>query len=74
MRVAQVEALDQRFQEAKARIRLVKMRADEAGLDQVRSFEDVVQLLLPHTAYKSYPENWLLQKRWDRLTKWQVPP
>ncbi len=27
-------------------------------------------LLLPHTAYKSYPESFLTGKRWDRLTKW----
>jgi hypothetical protein len=26
--------------------------------------------LLPHTAYKSYPESFLAEKRWDRLTKW----
>ena len=36
----------------------------------MRSLEEVVKLLLPHTAYKSYPESWLAQKRWDRLSKW----
>jgi hypothetical protein len=49
---------------------LVGHRAREAGITEVRSHEDVVKLLLPHTAYKSYPENWLLAKRWDRLSKW----
>jgi hypothetical protein len=29
-----------------------------------------VPLLLPHTAYKSYPESFLVNERWDRLTKW----
>jgi hypothetical protein len=29
-----------------------------------------VPLLLPHTAYKSYPESFLTEKKWDRLTKW----
>ncbi len=67
---AQLAAMDQRFQEAKGRIRLVRLRSEEGGLDAIRSLDDVVQLLLPHTAYKSYPENWLLQKRWDRLTTW----
>ena len=26
--------------------------------------------MLPHTAYKSYPESFLIEKKWDRLTKW----
>ncbi|MFT3968400.1 MAG: hypothetical protein QM690_21230, partial [Sphingobium sp.] len=37
---------------------------------EVRSPEDMVRLMLPHTAYKSYPENWLREERWDRLSKW----
>lgn len=70
LQAAQLAALNERFQEAKDRIKLVGLRAEEAGLTEVRGFEDIVQLLLPHTAYKSYPENWLLEGRWDRLTKW----
>jgi hypothetical protein len=45
-------------------------RAREAGVTEVARLEDAVKLLLPHTAYKSYPESWLAQKRWDRLSKW----
>ena len=30
----------------------------------------MVRLLFPHTAYKSYPENWLVEERWERLDKW----
>jgi hypothetical protein len=26
--------------------------------------------LLPHTAYKSYPESFLSGRKWDKLTKW----
>ena len=29
-----------------------------------------MQLLFPHTAYKSYPESFLTDERWDRLAKW----
>jgi hypothetical protein len=35
-----------------------------------RDLADVVPLLLPHTAYKSYPESFLIEQKWDRLTKW----
>ena len=62
--------MNERFQERKEAIKLVGHRAREAGLTEVRSHEDVVQLLLPHTAYKSYPESYLMAEKWDRLSKW----
>ena len=70
LRDAQIGAMNERFQERKGRIKLVAHRAKEAGITEVRSREEAVKLLLPHTTYKSYPENWLAQKRWDRLSKW----
>ena len=70
LRNAQITAMNERFQECKGQIKLVGHRAKEAGIAELRSLEEVVKLLLPHTAYKSYPENWLAQKRWDRLSKW----
>ena len=27
-------------------------------------------LLFPHSVYKSYPESFLIEERWDRLGKW----
>lgn len=70
LRDMQIAALNERFQEAGDRIKLVRHRADEAGIREIRSLEDVVPLLLPHTAYKSYPESFLTDQRWDRLTRW----
>lgn len=70
LRAVQIEAINERFQQRKDQIKLVAHRAREAGIEEVRSLEDVVKLLLPHTAYKSYPENWLAQQRWDKLAKW----
>ena len=70
LRDAQVEAMNERFQERKDAIKLVRHRAEEAGIDEIRSREDAVALLLPHTAYKSYPESFLMDERWDRLGKW----
>jgi hypothetical protein len=70
LRETQIAAINERFQERKGQIKLVAHRATEAGINEVRSLENVVKLLLPHTAYKSYPENFLAQKRWDRLSKW----
>jgi hypothetical protein len=70
VRDAQIAALDEMLQSRIDKIKLVKHRADEAGISEIRSLEDVVPLLLPHTAYKSYPESFLTEKKWDRLTKW----
>ncbi|CAN7596105.1 hypothetical protein LJR219_004483 [Phenylobacterium sp. LjRoot219] len=70
LRAAQVEALNERFQERKDNIKLLAHRAKEAGASEIRSIQDAVPLLFPHTAYKSYPEGWLMEEKWDRLTKW----
>lgn len=70
VREAQVAAINERFQERVDKIKLLRLRADEAGITEVKSLEDVIPLLLPHTAYKSYPESFLVDKKWDRLAKW----
>jgi hypothetical protein len=70
IRDLQVAAMNERLQEQGLRIKIVALRAKDAEVSEIRSLEDVVPLLLPHTAYKSYPESFLTEKKWDRLTKW----
>ena len=70
LRDAQVAAMDERFQARRHEIKLLGHRAREAGVDAVHELADVVPLLFPHTAYKSYPEGWLMEARWDLLAKW----
>ena len=65
-----VAALDEAFQGRKDRIKLLAHRAEEAGIERIEALADMVPLLFPHTAYKSYPESFLSEGRWDRLTKW----
>lgn len=65
-----VAALDEAFQDRRHRIRLLAHRAGEAGIDRIARLADMVPLLFPHTAYKSYPESFLTERRWDRLSKW----
>lgn len=81
IRELQIAAIDERFQARKDLIKLLAHRAKQAEITAVRSYEDVVPLLFPHTAYKSYPENYLMDEKWDRLGKWldtvstyRVPP
>ena len=70
VRDIQVAALNERLEEQVGRIKLLKLRAQDADIERIDRLEDVVPLLLPHTAYKSYPESFLTEKKWDRLTKW----
>ena len=70
LRETQLAALDERFQERKGRIKLLGHRAREAGVTEIRRREDMVPLLFPHTVYKSYPESFLVEERWDRLGTW----
>jgi hypothetical protein len=70
VQAAQAEAMNERFQERRGVIKLLGCRAEDTGLSEVRRHEDMAGLLFPHTAYKSYPETWLIEKRWDRLAKW----
>jgi len=70
LRATQIEAMNERFQGRKNAIKLLGHRAKEAGVAEVRTAEDIVPLLFPHTTYKSYPENWLREEKWERLGKW----
>ena len=67
---SQLAAINERFQDRVGKIKLLGNRAEEGGVSQVGSLHDVVPLLFAHTAYKSYPESWLLDGKWDRLGKW----
>src|SRR3546814_2819691 len=63
LRDTQIEAMNERFQARKDAIKLLGHRAGEAKIDTIRSHAEAVPLLLPHTAYKSYPESWLMDER-----------
>lgn len=70
VRDLQLAELNVRLRDRGERIKLVGLRARDANIEEIGKLEDVVPLLLPHTAYKSYPESVLTERRWDRLTKW----
>src|ERR1700748_2766687 len=66
----QLAGINERFQDRVGRIKLLQNRAETGGIAEVRQMADVVPLLFAHTAYKSYPEGWLSEQKWDRLGKW----
>ena len=65
-----IEAIEQRFQECRGRIRILDQLAEKAGITKISSLDDVVPLLFAHTAYKSYPESFIDRGQWDRINVW----
>lgn len=66
----QLTGLRTRFHELYGRIAILRKLADEQGIQDIKSFNDMAPLLLPHSVYKSYPLSIIEQGRFDRLTKW----
>ena len=66
----QLEAINERFKDRVEKIKLLQNRAETGAITEIRRMADIVPLLFAHTAYKSYPEGWLMEERWDRLGRW----
>jgi hypothetical protein len=63
----QLKATEERFKERVEQIKLLQNRAEIGKISEIRTLVDVVPLLFAHTAYKSYPESWLFEQKWDRM-------
>jgi hypothetical protein len=66
----QLAAIQERLDQRRKQIRVLDQRATDRGVDRVRNLDDVVSLIFSDATYKSYPESFLDQKRWDRMTAW----
>jgi len=66
----QLAAVQERLDQRRRQIRVLDQRATDRGIDTVKSLDDAVSLLFSDATYKSYPESFLDQRRWDRLTAW----
>jgi hypothetical protein len=66
----QIAAANDSFERLRGVIPLLESRADEAGIEEIASLDDVVPLLFSHTVYKSYPQSFVTKGRWDRLLAW----
>jgi hypothetical protein len=66
----QLQAINERFKDRIDKIKLLQNRAESGGITEIRRMADIVPLLFAHTAYKSYPEGWLVEQKWDRMGRW----
>ena len=67
---ARLRAADELFQERREQIPLLAKRAEDAGVTRIEDFDDLVPLLFPHTAYKSYPQSLYDKGNWSRMLQW----
>lgn len=58
------------FRQRREQIPLLGRRADDAGIGAINTLDDLVPLLFAHTVYKSYPQAFVEQGRWDRMLQW----
>jgi hypothetical protein len=70
LRELQLEALRERFAEKRRQIRILDRRAREAGVEEIRTLQDVVPLLFAHSNYKSYPEVFVDKGQWAHMNLW----
>ena len=63
-------AASERLQQQRARIPVLGRLADERGIEEIRTFADLVPLLFAHSNYKSYPDAFLTKGRWDLMNRW----
>ncbi|MFN2538298.1 MAG: hypothetical protein ABR549_09125 [Mycobacteriales bacterium] len=65
-----IDLVDARFQQRRQQVPVLAQRAEAEGITSLRSLEELVPLLFPHTTYKSYPEALVSQGRWAQLNRW----
>ena len=70
IRALQLEALRYRFDSLHGKVQLLSRLAERNGVDAVDGFAAASRLLYPSNVYKSYPFDWLVDNRFDRLTRW----
>lgn len=63
-------AAQEAFERLRDEIGLLRQRAEDADVRSISTVDDLVPLLFTHTAYKSYPQSFIRDARWDRMLAW----
>jgi hypothetical protein len=66
----QLAAANERLSQRRRQIKVLDQRAADRGVHRIDRWEDIVPLLFSDATYKSYPQAFIDQKRWDRMTRW----
>jgi hypothetical protein len=63
-------AANERLALQRKQIPVLSKLADDLGISEIRSLEDLVPLLFAHSNYKSYPDTFMSKGRWDLMNRW----
>src|SRR5688572_19485088 len=66
----QLAGARKRFHQLREGVSMLARLADEQGITEINTLEDLGPLLIPHSAMKSYPMTFLEKGQFDRLTRW----
>lgn len=66
----QLDALRTRFAAMRDAIPPLKALADAARLSEIDRVEDAAPVFFPHSFYKSFPQQWIYEGRYQALTEW----
>jgi hypothetical protein len=66
----QLAGVRKRFADLVGRIPMLTRLAAAQGIETISRLEDIAPLLVPHSAYKSYPMGFLEKSQFVKLTRW----
>ena len=70
MEALQLAAVQQRFNELRDKIPVLKKLADKQGIEEIKELDDVIPLLFEHTIFKSYPKSFLEHYDFSKINTW----
>jgi hypothetical protein len=70
LRPLQIQAMQERLAERQHQIPVLARRVRDTGVEAITDFSDAVPLLFAHTVYKSYPDSFVAEGRWDQMCRW----
>ncbi len=66
----QLEAARELLAERRQQLPILDRRARDAGVGRIETLDDLIPLLFSHTSFKSYPNSFVRNGQWDRMTQW----
>ena len=70
VRELQLAAAQQRFEHARGVMQVLEMRAADGEIEKISQIGDLVPLMFSDATYKSYPDAFLAQGKWNALGAW----
>jgi hypothetical protein len=65
-----IEAANEELARQRPRIPVLARLCDDLGITAIASLDDLVPLLFAHSNYKSYPESFIANGRWELMNTW----